>query len=370
MRKRISITFTIGLFISIATLYLAFKNVPFAELISYLLSINFFWILPAAVSIMIGFVIRAIRWQFILGSYQHIGFRQAFHPLMIGFMINCILPGRVGEVARPAILKKKENVPFTTGLATVAAERVFDLGILIVLFIVLFSQVEIDPALGIPFGEYTLDSHTLNIVFKGLLKLSFLLVVGIAFISLEPTRKVIEWCIKSIPNVFFFAGPHIQNKLQKRISLPLLAILDNAAAGFVLLKRPGRVLICLLFSVVIWALHAFSYYIFALGCPGIGLTYFELAAVMIIICFFIALPSAPGFWGLWEAGGVFALLLFGVSFKEAAGFTLANHAIQLFPVILVGLASALITGVNIWQVSYASRQYPDRSEKGKNISRH
>jgi len=36
---------------------------------------------------------------------------------MIGFMINCILPGRVGEVARPIILKKKENVPFSTGLA-------------------------------------------------------------------------------------------------------------------------------------------------------------------------------------------------------------------------------------------------------------
>ena len=29
---------------------------------------------------------------------------------------------------------------------------------------------------------------------------------------------------------------------------------------------------------------------------------------MIIICFFIALPSVPGYWGIWEAGGVFALV--------------------------------------------------------------
>jgi uncharacterized protein (TIRG00374 family) len=362
MRKKISITFAIGLIISIVTLYLAFKNVPFAELGSYLLSINFFWVLPTAALILISFVLRAIRWQFILGSYQHIPFRHAFHPLMIGFMINCILPGRLGEVARPAILKKKENVPFTTGLATVAAERVFDMGILIILFIVLFAYVKIDPALGIPFGEYTLDSDTLNIVFQSLLKLSILLIAGIAFITLEPTRKAIEWCIKSIPDLFFFARPNVKDKLQKRISMPLLAMLQNVAAGFVLLRQPGRVFICLLFSIVIWALHALSYYIFALGCPGIALTFFELAAVMIIICFFIALPSAPGYWGLWEAGGVFALLLFGVSFKEAAGFTLANHAIQLFPVVIVGLASAFITGVNIWQVSFASRQYPDRSE--------
>ena len=73
---------------------------------------------------------------------------------------------------------------------------------------------------------------------------------------------------------------------------------------------------------------------------------------MLIVCFFIALPSAPGFWGLWEAGGVFAMLLFGVSEKEAAGFTLANHAIQMFPVIIMGLISAFITGVDIRRVSY------------------
>jgi hypothetical protein len=90
----------------------------------------------------------------------------------------------------------------------------------------------------------------------------------------------------------------------------------------------------------------------ALGCPGIGLSFIELSAVMVIVCFFIALPSVPGFWGVWEAGGVFALALFGVSSRDAAGFTLANHAIQVFPVIFIGLISAVVTGINIWQVSY------------------
>jgi hypothetical protein len=73
---------------------------------------------------------------------------------------------------------------------------------------------------------------------------------------------------------------------------------------------------------------------------------------MVIICFFIALPSVPGFWGLWEAGGVFALSLLGISAKEAAGFTLASHAVQMIPVILVGFVSAVLTGVNIWRVAF------------------
>jgi uncharacterized membrane protein YbhN (UPF0104 family) len=73
---------------------------------------------------------------------------------------------------------------------------------------------------------------------------------------------------------------------------------------------------------------------------------------MVIICFFIALPSVPGWWGLWEAAGVFAMSLFGVSAKEAAGFTLANHALQVFPVIIVGLVSAMILSVDIRKISF------------------
>jgi len=47
--------------------------------------------------------------------------------------------------------------------------------------------------------------------------------------------------------------------------------------------------------------------------------------------------------------------IFGVSTNAAAGFTLANHGIQVFPVIIVGFISAIITSVNIWQVSYQKK---------------
>jgi hypothetical protein len=352
MNKKIALTFVVGIIISVATLYLALKNVPFPDLIEYFLSINYIWVLPTVFLIGISFILRVIRWQFILNSNQRVGFWHSFHPLMIGFMINCVLPGRVGEMARPVILKTKAAVPYTTGLATVAAERIFDLGLLIILFTALFIRIEIDPALGIPFGDYTLNGDTLRVVFKGLLRLSMLLLACILLVSFTQTRKVIKWCIHRIPRLFVFAGTRLKDKIHKKLSIPLLSIVDNIAAGFFLLRQPGRIGVCLLLTLVIWALHAFSYYLFALGCPGITLTFLELTAVMIIICFFISLPSAPGYWGLWEAGGVFGMLLFGVSAREAAGFTLASHAIQLFPVIIAGLVSAFITGVNIWQVSF------------------
>ena len=93
--------------------------------------------------------------------------------------------------------------------------------------------------------------------------------------------------------------------------------MENFASGFSLLKYPKKILICTGLSVIIWSSAIFSYYIFMFGCPGIRLSFAEISAVLVIICFFIALPSVPGYWGIWEAGGVFALALFGVSSKDA-----------------------------------------------------
>jgi len=371
MKKKIGISLILGLVVSLLALFLAFRNVPFDDLIIYLASINYVWILPAVVVIILSFVLRAFRWKIILESAGKVGFWASFHPLMIGFMINCILPGRVGEVARPVILQKKENIPFTTGLATVGAERVFDAGILIILFAVLLASIEIDPNLDIIFGKYHLNKATLMAVGRGTFKLFIVLIVGMALVALNKTRTVIINIITKIPRIFFSAGSDFKQKIQKKICEPLVGIVENVATGFTLVKYPMKICACFGLSLVIWGLAAFSYYLVSLGCPGIELSFIELTAVMIIICFFIALPSVPGFWGIWEAGGVFALLLFGISSKDAAGFTLANHAIQIFPVVFVGLISAMVTSVNILQVSYEERinfvSRPNDSDSNKII---
>jgi len=353
MNKKTAISFFSGITLSLIALYFAFRNVPFTDLIAYLGSINYLWVLPSTLIVLLSFALRAVRWQLILSSNQKIDFLSSYHPLIIGFMLNCILPGRVGEVARPVILKRKDNVPFSTGLATVVAERIFDLFILIILFIFFMSTVKIDPNIMIEFGNYSLNSKTLETVFNGMIKLSLLLFAGIIIVGFDTTRKMINRIIMSMPSLLFFFGSSLKKKIQDKVCTPLVHITENFASGFSFIKSPKLIFICIIFSILIWVLSALTYYVFSFGCPGINLTFAEITSVMLIVCFFIALPSAPGFWGLWEAGGVFAMLLFGVPEKEAAGFTLANHAIQIFPVIIMGLISAFITGVDIRRVSYS-----------------
>ncbi len=355
------ISLVLGTTVSIGAFYLAFKNVPFAELANYITLINYWWILPSVSILMLSFALRALRWQIILNTTcetgdqnrQEIHFWNVFHPLMIGFMLNSILPGRVGEVARPVILQQKNKVPFSIGIATVAAERVFDICILITFFAILFATVQIDPDIDIPFGKYHLNKETLESIGNGMIKLCIVLISGIMMLSFSRSRELINGGIMGIPYVFFFASHSSKNKIKEKVCIPVTNFVDNFAIGFELVKFPKKIFICIGLSLLIWILAALSYYIMSLGCPGIGLSFMEITAVMVIICFFVALPSVPGFWGIWEAGGIFALALFGVASKDAAGgFTLANHAVQLFPVIIAGFVSAAITGVNIWNVSY------------------
>ena len=146
-----------------------------------------------------------------------------------------------------------------------------------------------------------------------------------------------------------FLNPRKREVLSARVFDPMARLLEGFASGLAMIKQPGKMTACLVLSIITWALVALSFQLMAFGTSGVALTYAEYVAVMVIICFFIALPSVPGYWGLFEAGGVFALSLFGVSSIDAAGFILANHVVQLLPVIVIGLLSALATGINLRQ---------------------
>jgi len=346
MSKKLFISLVMGSLLSALTLYLSFRNVPIGQLVSYLAIINYWWIAPTIALCVITFVLRTLRWQLILRSVDQIGFQQAFHPLMIGFMMNCVLPGRVGELARPVLLRQKHGISVTTGIATVAAERIFDICMLITLFALVFATVTSRPDLAGDYFGFHLGSSVLKSAALGMIRLSIALIICIALLTIGVTRRSIKACIGQTGRYLVAILPRAQTKIE-RLTGFIIGVMDNFAVGLSLVRNPVRMLACVALTILIWGLTAISYLIFAKGCPGIKLSATEFTTVMVVICFAIALPSVPGFWGVWEAGGVFALSIFGVAEKDALGFTLVNHAAQLFPVIAIGLVSALITSVNI-----------------------
>ena len=142
--------------------------------------------------------------------------------------------------------------------------------------------------------------------------------------------------------------------------------LELGARGVQAIRHIKGFLVAMVTSLIFWTLNALSFYFLSLGSPGIDLSPIEICGVMVVICFFIALPSVPGFWGLWEAGGIFALSLFNIGNEKAAGYILVNHAVQVFPVILIGLLSAVIASVNIFQLG---RVEPNRPQLRNGVDR-
>ncbi len=347
MNKKLLVSTSIGVFISVAAFYLAFRNVPIADLFRYMSTIEPVWVAPSVALCVMAFYLRAQRWRLILGEKYHLPFWEAYHPMMIGFMVNGILPGRVGEIVRPAILKKRDNVPFSTGLATVAVERLFDMIFLLLFFAVILTMMEIDDSLSIPFGDYILNKETLDTVSRGMLRLLVVLLAGAVSLTFSPSRNIIKAMVSGMPGLLFFLRQDTQKRLSQKISTPVNSLLDNFSLGFSQIKEPKRLAGCLFLSAAIWMISALSSYVLTFGSPGIDMTFQEVFTMMIIICFVIALPSVPGYWGIWEAGGLFALTIFGISNEAAAGYTLVNHAVQLLPIILLGFVSAFTTGINV-----------------------
>ena len=224
MNKKIGISLLLGTAVSITTLYFAFRNVPIRELLGYLTSINYIWIIPTVVAILFAFGLRAARWRFILASSYPVGFWQAFHPLMIGFMINCVLPGRVGEFARPLVLNRKEAVPVSTGLATVAVERIFDLIILLLLFLAVSSFVRIEPGFNVTFGGHRLDYRWP--VFNAMLKIGFLLVIGLLLVTLGKTRALANK-LSVCSGTAIFRLQAIRDWLKEKVCRPAIRIIET-----------------------------------------------------------------------------------------------------------------------------------------------
>jgi hypothetical protein len=98
-------------------------------------SVSEFHILHGIALIYIAYVLRAVRWKIFLRPVRpetSIGGLVA--PTMIGFTGLALL-GRPGELIRPYLIAKRENLPFSSQLAVWAVERIFDIGGFTVLFV-------------------------------------------------------------------------------------------------------------------------------------------------------------------------------------------------------------------------------------------
>ena len=281
-------------------------------------------ILLAVVVATLTFPLRALRWRLLLREPDGAPLRghAAWNGIAIGYAANNLLPFRAGEILRAYAASRLAPVRMSSAFASVAVERVFDaLTVVASLGLALLAS-------GMP-ASVRVGGMALPDVARRVGILTAVAVVGAAVIltRTEATGRLIT---RIIP------WPGISTKL--------IALMQGIRDGLSALRSPARLAAVILWSVVIWAVNALS---FQLLFPAFGIEVGYAGAVILqcAIVFGIAVPSSPGFIGVFEAAIVVALALYSVPQEKAVAYALTYHAATFLPITLLGLYSAYRTGL-------------------------
>ena len=287
----------------------------------------------ALLIIYINFILRAVRWSIFLRpahralGQPRISWTALTGPQFIGFTGLAIF-GRIGELIRPLLVARRTGLTFSSQVAVITVERVFDLGA----FALLFSlNLLLSPGLkSLPFHE---RFHTVGYAIAAL---TLILIFFVASIRVAGVK------IAAI-------AAHLFGKIS--------ATFGHSAALKILAFRNGLnvidsipdFLFAAFLSIALWLTIAASYVITlrAFPAPVHNLT---IAHTLVLMGFSVvgSLVQLPGVGGGAQVGTISALtLLFGIPKELALSAALVLWLITTMGVIPAGLLFARIEGVNI-----------------------
>ena len=234
-----------------------------------------------------------------------VGLGGAFAALNIGFLVNNLLPLRLGEGVRAAVLGRKAGLGIVGGATAVAAERLIDLVLVATIIVAGLLAVGVDTAW----------TPALAAVVFSLLGVSTLVVVA-------RFRHVLA----SLLEKTFTNRPRLAR---------LIPRLTEALDG---LAQPGRLARAALILAASWALAVvFFWLVLRAFIPAAPLSWATFG--LGVMAFGIALPSSPGAIGVYEAAWVGALVLCGADPADSLAFAVAAHALTFSITSLCGLVS-------------------------------
>jgi uncharacterized protein (TIRG00374 family) len=295
--------------LSLLFLWLAARGVELSLFWESLQECNYLMLVPAFAVLVVGVVIRSLRWQLLFAPATRPPLGAVTRALLVGQLFNVVLPMRAGEAARIVVLYQDTRTSRAESLGTVAVERLYDiLGLLLLLL------------LSTPFLPEVTWLRRAAVLAAVLLALAALGAVVVGRYGARPVRVVLR-PLARIPRV---TREHVDGIAERLVyGLGALHQPKLAAPGFLL-------------GVVSWLVLALSCWL-VLESFDLGLGYAAGILILVTTTLSLVIPSAPAAVGVFEAGGVLALRAFGVDESTALSATVVLHVLTVFPVAAAGL---------------------------------
>jgi uncharacterized protein (TIRG00374 family) len=255
----------------------------------------------------LGFPLRGLRWALLIrGTGYPLRVRDATEIIFISWLVNCLIPAKLGDLYRAYLLKINSTVSLSRTFGTVFIERVLDLFAIVVL--------------GLAAGYWS---------FRGKL----------------PDEVQVVFLIGVIVVIVLAAGLLTMRNFGRRVllALPLpdkiIEFYDRFEEGVFSSVGKRALPPLILLTVLIWTTEAMRLFLVveALGFPDVHLGISGAFFVALTGSLLTAVPFTPAGIGVVEAGVVFVLTtVYGIPVTEAIAITLVDRVISVLSVVFFG----------------------------------
>ncbi|MBU0508990.1 flippase-like domain-containing protein [bacterium] len=290
----------------------------------------------AGVLFFVSLVVRAWRWQIMLEPLVRMRFGDVFSAMCIGYMANNVLPLRIGEVYRAHVVYRLSGLSRSAAFGSIILERVTDSFFML-------------PFMGLAFVLYPLPGA----MHRPALLIGIAAFAASAFLvwlAVDRSRAM-RW----IERVFAV--------LPSKAAAACTTMADRFSSGFASLGTWRRIIPIVTTSLALWAMYAGMVYcvLLSLGFMNADLPALDrnpmgaTLVILIITTLGFVIPGAPGAVGTYHGVAVLGLSLFGVPGDRAAGFAILLHALNYFPLTVLGL-------IYFWRLGLTFRQTREMTE--------
>ncbi len=295
-----------GVAASLAAFLVVLWKIRLGEVVDILSKGNYLYLLLAGPVLVLGVSARAYGWRTLMG--EEVSFSRAFRALNVGYLLNNLLPLRLGEFGRAYLVSRKQKLTGSQALSSVAVEHLMDL---IAGSVILVGTLSC--AFSAPWATWVLRTTT-----------GFIMVAYTMFFLLAKSKvRFITFLNRVFKSLPFLRADGWMGQIESFIDgLKVLSDyrrLSLAAFWYMMFWCCGVLQVWLLLKIFIAeASFMTSSFVLAVGA---------LSA---------ALPSSPGSLGVYEAAVVTALVACRYPQSTALSCAAVSHALIFALTCLLG----------------------------------
>jgi hypothetical protein len=299
-----------GIAVTVAAVWFALRGVSLPALAADLRRANLALLLPlSALCHLLGLLVRARRWQLLSAGLGELPGGPAYRATAIRFMVNNLFPLRLGELVGPWFVAREVGGSGAAWFGTIVVERAFDSAAIVSLALLLLGR----------------ESH-----YGWLPLLALVPMAGILALQAWPASLV-----RVGQRVFAFG-------LSEGMAARAGGFLANLASGLSSIRGAGGLAGVIALTYLLWCVFGTLPFWIAMRSLGIDLgspldDYAGSLLVMVGVGFAVALPQAPGFFGVYHAACREVLVPLGVAKEPALALGTLAHAAFWLSIVAFGL---------------------------------